>query len=125
MPTSRVHRILARSFYSYLPGYARNTAKVISVGRTFGVIYARIIQRAYRRYRKKPASLAKCAWNAIRYYDNREELRNFVSLFLQLDEKRRLYRILLGILAVTFLLNVLFLKDYIMQDWPPWISWPS
>src|SRR5437667_7960414 len=37
MPTSRVHQILARSFYSYLPGYARNTAKVISVRRTFGV----------------------------------------------------------------------------------------
>ena len=98
---------------------------MISVRKTFGVIYARIIQQTYRRYKKKPASLAKCAWNAIRYYDNREELRNFVSLFSQLDEKRRLYCILLGISAVTLLLNVLFLKGYIMQDWPPWTSWPS
>lgn len=97
MPTSRVHRILARSFYSYSPGYARNTAKEISVGRTFGEIYARIIQRAYRKYRKKSASvplvhlLAKCTWNAIRYYDNKEELRDFAGLFFQLDGKRRLY----------------------------------
>src|SRR5256885_15786439 len=125
MPTSRVHRILAQSFYSYSPGYTRNTAKVISVRKTFGVIYVRIIQRAYRRYRKKPASLAKCTWNAIKYYDNMKELRDFVSLFSQLDEKKRLYRILLGISAVTLLLNVLFLKGYIMQDWPPWTSWPS
>src|ERR1043165_1396161 len=75
MPTSRVHRILAQSFYS--PGYARNTAKEISVGKTFGGTYARIIQRAYRRYRKKSQPLplvhllTKCTWNAIRYYDNR------------------------------------------------------
>ena len=118
MPTSRVHRILARSFYS--PGYARNTAKEISVRRTFGVIYARIIQQAYRQYRKKPASLAKCTWNAIRYYDNMKELRDFVSLFLQLDEKRRFYRILLSILAVILLLNILFQKGYIMHIWSPW-----
>jgi len=88
MPTSRVHRILAWSFYSFSPGYARNTAKEISVRKTFGVIYARIIQWAYRRYRKKPASLAKCTWNTIRYYDNREELKDFAGLFFQLDEKK-------------------------------------
>jgi hypothetical protein len=29
-------------------------------------IFARIIQRAYRKYRKRPASLAKCAWSALR-----------------------------------------------------------
>ena len=127
MPTSRVHRILAQSFYS--PGYARNTAKEISVGKTFGGTYARIIQRAYRRYRKKSQPLplvhllTKCTWNAIRYYDNREELRDFVSLFPQLDGKRRLYRILLGISAVTLLLNVLFEKGYIMDFWPPWSNW--
>src|SRR3954452_17361216 len=76
MPTSRVHRILAQSFYSHSSSYNINPAEEISIGRrTFGEIYARIIQRTYRRYRKKPASLAKCACNAIRYYDNREELR--------------------------------------------------
>src|ERR1044071_3137315 len=98
MPTSRVHRILARSFYSYSPGYVRIPVNEteISVGRiAFGGTYARIIQRAYRRYRKKSPLLplahllTKCTWNAIRYYDNKEELRDFVGLFLQLDEKRR------------------------------------
>src|SRR4051794_7251530 len=124
MPTSRVHRILAQSFYSYSPGYARNTAKVISVEKTFGVIYARIIQRAYRRYKKKHASLAKCAWNAIRYYDNREELRQFFSRYFQSDDKRGLYHFQLAISAVTLLLNVLFQKGYIMLDWPSWILPP-
>ena len=46
-------------------------------------------------------------------------------MFPQLDEKKRLYCILFGISVVTLLLNVLFLKGYIMQDWPPWTSWSS
>jgi hypothetical protein len=32
-----------------------------------GGIFARIIQRAYRKYRKRPASLVKCDWGALRY----------------------------------------------------------
>ena len=129
MPTSRVHRILARSFYS--PSYARIPAneKEISVGRiAFIGAYTRIIQRAYRRYRKKSPLLplahllTKCTWNAIRYYDNKEELWIFSSWF-QSDDERGLYRFQLSILAITLLLNVLFLKGYIMQDWPPWSNW--
>src|SRR3954471_367763 len=74
MPTSKVHRKLAQSFYLHTSRYNRISAEEISVGRrAFGEIYARIIQRAYRNYKKKPASLAKCTWNAIRYYDKREE----------------------------------------------------
>jgi hypothetical protein len=112
MSTSKTHSRIAWSFFSYSPIYIINPVKEedISLGRrTFGEIYARIIQRAYRRYRKKPASLAKCAWNAIRYYDNRKELRGYsANLYSQLGEKRGLYRFQLGILAVTLLLNILF-----------------
>jgi hypothetical protein len=125
MPTSKVHRKLAQSFYLHTSRYNRISAEEISVGRrAFGEIYARIIQRAYRRYKKKPASLAKCAWNAIRYYDNREELRHFSSRYFQSDDKRGLYHFQLAISAVTLLLNVLFQKGYIMLNWPPWILLP-
>src|SRR3954451_23420189 len=122
MPTSKVHRTLAQSFYSHISRYNKISAEEISVGRrAFGWIYARIIQRAYRRYRKRPATLAKCAWNAIRYYDNRKELMLFSNRYFQSDEKRGLCHFQLAILAVTFLLNVLFQKGYIMLNWPPWI----
>src|SRR4051794_24337427 len=102
MPTSKVHRKLAQSFYSHISRYNRISAEEISVGRrAFGWIYARIIQRAYRRYRKRPATLAKCAWNAIRYYDNRKELMLFSNRYFQSDEKRGLYHFQLAISAVT------------------------
>jgi hypothetical protein len=51
--------------------------------------------------------LAKCAWNAIRYYDNREELRTFSGWFSQLGEKRGLYRFQLDVCISGY----------------PWSSW--
>src|SRR5215204_1896985 len=85
--TSKILLVLARCFYLYSSGYVRIPVKEIeiSVGRrTFGGIFARIIQRAYRRYRKRPVSLAKYAWNAIRYVDAYENqrfpTRNFVRV---------------------------------------------
>ena len=122
MPTSRVHRILARSFYS--PSYARIPANEIeiSVGRiAFGGTYARIIQRAYRRYRKRPATLANCAWNAIRYLAFRKD-QWYLEWCYRRDAKET-YRQHLLVLAGSLLLNLLFQRGYIMYRGPRWSVW--
>ena len=127
MPTSRVHRILARSFYLHSSSYNRISAEEISIGRrTFGVIYARIIQRAYRRYRKRPATLAYCAWNAIRYLAFRKD-QWYLEWCYRRDAKE-IYRQHLLVLAGSLLLNLLFQRGYIMYRGPqctifsPWTS---
>ena len=107
MPTSRVHRILAQSFYS--PRYARIPINEIeiSVGRiAFVGTYARIIQRAYRRYRKRPATLANCAWNAYRYVAFRKD-QWYLKWCYDRDAKE-IYSQHLLVLARSLLLNLLF-----------------
>ena len=125
MPTSRVHRILARSFYSYSSRYVRIPVNEteISVGRiAFGGTYARIIQRAYRRYRKRPATLANCAWNAYRYVAFRKD-QWYLKWCYGRDAKEIIYRSHLLVLASNLLLNLLFQQGYIMYRGPPWTVW--
>jgi hypothetical protein len=129
MPTSRVHRILARSFHSYSPGYVRIPVNEteISVGRiAFGGTYARIIQRAYRRYRKRPATLANCAWNAYRYVAFRKD--QWYLKWCYGRDAKEIYRQHLLVLAGSLLLNLLFQRGYIMYRRPgcalssPWTA---
>src|SRR2546423_14681141 len=129
MPASRVHQILAQSFYSYSPGYARIPINEIEipVGRiAFVGAYARIIQRAYRRYRKRSATLANCVWNAIRYLAFRKD-QWYLEWCYRRDAKE-IYRQHLLVLAGSLLLNLLFQRGYIMYRGPsctifsPWTS---
>src|SRR4051812_22359226 len=127
MPTSRVHRILARSFYLHPSSYNRISAEEISVGRrTFGEIYAQIIQRAYRRYRKRPATLANCTWNAIRYVAFRKD--QWYLKWCYSRDTKEIFRWQLLTLADGLLLNLLFQQGYIIHRASPWTvcsSWAS
>jgi hypothetical protein len=119
MPTSKVHRTLAQSFYSHTSRYNKISAEEISVGRrAFGWIYARIIQRAYRRYRKRPTTLAQCAWNAIRYLSFRKD-QWYLEWYYRRDAKE-VYHLHLLALASSLLLNLLFQQGYIMYRGFPW-----
>jgi hypothetical protein len=106
----------------YRSGYYKIPA---NIGRTIGGIYARIIQRAYRKYRKRPATLAKCAWNASTYDETCGDLRASDIMYSrgvteEIIKNRfclRLYRS-----AIVILLNLLFQRGYILHRHPSGLS---